>query len=264
MKLAEFISYHQPALEANEVKYNRILGLLADAAAPKLRLWSFDSSGACAVQRPGYSLVLGALSQPECHRLAQEMQQSDFPGVVGCDETARWFVEHATALGLAFQEPMPQQIHALSEPPRYPAAAGHARRPNATETPLFVDWMIAFHRQAVPPAPSREELEQLAGEAFQLLWVVDGEPVSTAGIVRRTRAAAAISRVYTPPSFRGRGYAGSVTAAVVERIFAEGRSAACLYTDLRNPSSNRCYARVGFKPVCSSWHFARDRQREAQ
>ena len=98
----------------------------------------------------------------------------------------------------------------------------------------------------------------------QLLWVVDGEPVSTAGIVRRTRAAAAISRVYTPPSCRGRGYAGSVTAAVVERIFAEGRSAACLYTDLRNPSSNRCYAWVGFKPVCSSWHFARDRQREAQ
>jgi RimJ/RimL family protein N-acetyltransferase len=192
------------------------------------------------------------------------MQQSDFPGVVGCDETARWFVEHATALGLAFREPMPQQIHALSEPPRYPGAAGHARRPSATETPLFVDWMIAFHQQAVPPAPSREELEQLAGEAFQLLWVVDGEPVSTAGIVRRTRAAAAISRVYTPPSCRGRGYAGSVTAAVVERIFAEGRSAACLYTDLRNPSSNRCYARVGFKPVCSSWHFARDRQREAQ
>ena len=264
MQLAEFITYHQPALQANEVKYNRILGLLADAAAPKLRLWSFGSSGACAVQRPGYPLVLGALSEAECHRLAEETQQTDFPGVVGCDETARWFVEHATMLGFAFREPMPQQIHALSEPPRYPNAAGHARRLSAAETPLFVDWMIAFHQQAVPPAPSREELEQLAGEAVQLLWVVDGEPVSTAGIVRRTRAAAAISRVYTSPSLRGRGFAGSVTAAVVERIFAEGRSAACPYSDLRNSSSNRCYARIGFKPVCSSWHFARVRQGEAQ
>jgi predicted GNAT family acetyltransferase len=264
VQLAEFISYHRPALQANEVKYNLILGLLADAAAPKLRLWSFGSSGACAVQRPDYPLVLGALSEAECHHLAEKMQQSDFPGVVGCDETARWFVEHATVLGLAFREPMPQQIHALSEPPQYPNAAGHARRLSAAETPLFVDWMIAFHQHAMPPAPSREELEQLAGEAFQLLWVVDGEPVSTAGINRRTRAAAAISRVYTPPSLRGRGFGGSVTAAVVERIFAEGRSAACLYTDLRNPSSNRCYARIGFKPVCSSWHFTRVRQGEAQ
>jgi hypothetical protein len=43
---------------------------------------------------------------------------------------------------------------------------------------------------------------------------------------------------------RGHGYAGSVTAAVVERIFAEGKTAACLYTDLRNPSSNRCYGKM--------------------
>jgi hypothetical protein len=48
------------------------------------------------------------------------------------------------------------------------------------------------------------------------------------------RHAAAIAGVYTPPSLRGRGYAGLVTAAVVERIFAEGKTAACLYTDLRN------------------------------
>jgi len=46
-------------------------------------------------------------------------------------------------------------------------------------------------------------------------------------------------------------------AAVADRIFAEGKEAACLYTDLRNPFSNRCYARIGFKPVCVSWHIVR-------
>jgi predicted GNAT family acetyltransferase len=78
-----------------------------------------------------------------------------------------------------------------------------------------------------------------------------------AGIVRRTRRAAAIAGVYT--TLRGRGYAGSVTAAVVERIFAEGKTAACLYTVLCNPSSNRCYAKIGFKPACRSWHYPRAR-----
>ena len=68
---------------------------------------------------------------------------------------------------------------------------------------------------------------------------------------------AAIAGVYTPPPLRGRGYAAAVTAAVVESVFAEGRTAACLYSDLRNPASNRCYAKIGFKPVCHAWHYLR-------
>jgi len=124
---------------------------------------------------------------------------------------------------------------------------------------LFVDWTIAFRREAVPhdPPPARERLEQVVAEGRHQFWIVDGEPVSMAGIVRRTRHAAAIAAVFTPPGLRGRGYAGSVTAAVVERAFAEGKTTACLYTDLRNPYSNRCYAKIGFKPVCQSWHYVR-------
>jgi predicted GNAT family acetyltransferase len=76
-----------------------------------------------------------------------------------------------------------------------------------------------------------------------------------AAIVRRLRHTGAIGAVYTLPAHRGRGYAGSVTAAVAERIFAEGKTAVCLYTDLRNPMSNRCYAKIGFQPYCDSWHY---------
>jgi predicted GNAT family acetyltransferase len=79
--------------------------------------------------------------------------------------------------------------------------------------------------------------------------MVDDEPVSMAGIMRRTRHAAALGAVYTPPPLRGRGYAGSVTAAVAAFAFTQGKSVACLYTDLRNPFSNRCYAKIGFEPV---------------
>jgi predicted GNAT family acetyltransferase len=131
----------------------------------------------------------------------------------------------------------------------------------AADVELFADWTIAFLREAVPHdrLPSRQRLAQIAAEGRHQFWIVDGEPVSTACIVRRTRHAAAISGVYTLPALRGRGYAGSVTAAVVERIFAEGKGAACLYTDLRNPASNRCYAKIGFKPVCRSWQYPRAR-----
>ena len=100
-----------------------------------------------------------------------------------------------------------------------------------------------------------EHAEKSARSGRYLFWNVDGEPVSMAAISRRLSSTGAIAPVYTPPAHRGLGYAGSVTASVVELIFAEGKTAACLYTDLRNPMSIRCYAKIGFVPYCDSWHY---------
>ncbi len=124
---------------------------------------------------------------------------------------------------------------------------------------LFADWITNFVSEAAPhdPLRPRDQLEARAAEGQHWFWIVEDEPVSLAGIVRRTRDAAAIAPVYTPPHHRGRGFAGAVTAAVVEHIFAEGRKTACLYTKLNDPASNRCYAKVGFRPVCNSWFYPR-------
>ena len=43
----------------------------------------------------------------------------------------------------------------------------------------------------------------------------------------------------------------------LERLFAEGKTAACLFTDVRNPMSNRCYANIGFAPYCDAWLYLR-------
>ena len=107
------------------------------------------------------------------------------------------------------------------------------------------------------PAPQPENIQQAAKSGRYLFWIVDGEPVAVAAIVRSLRTVSAIGAVYTAPEKRGRGYAGSVTAALCERIFADGKSAACLYTNLANPFSNRCYAKIGFKPYWDSWHYLR-------
>jgi ribosomal protein S18 acetylase RimI-like enzyme len=195
----------------------------------------------------------------QCHALAEATRSLDYPAIVGLDETARWFVERATEFGVTFIEPIPQQIQALRDKPVYPGVCGHGRKVGAADTTLFSDWMVAFLREAIPhdPLPSPKQLAQSAASGRFQFWIVDGEPVSMAGIMRRTRHAAAIAGVYTPPKLRGRGYAGSVTAAVADAIFAEGRTMACLHTDLRNPYSNRCYAKIGFTPVCQSWYYPR-------
>jgi RimJ/RimL family protein N-acetyltransferase len=261
-EIHSFLKLHRPALERDEVRHNVLLanlGRLALGQPADLRHWTLGAPGECAVQTPGYPIVLGELTRAQGRALADKTRVLDYPGVVGPDRTALWFAERAVELGLAFGEPIPQQIHVLRDKPNYPGAPGHARVVGPADAELFADWTIAFMREAVPhdSPPSRQRLAQIVTEGRHQFWIVGGEPVSTAGIVRRTRHAAAIAGVYTPPALRGRGYAGSVTAAVVECVFAEGKDAACLYTDLRNPASNRCYAKIGFRPVCSSWHYPR-------
>ena len=262
MQPREFAEYHRSALEIAEARHNVILAILGRVAKdepPDIRQWILGAPGQCAVQVPEYPIVLGELENSHCRALAEQTMELDYPGVVGPDLTAKRFADRAVELGLAFLEPIPQQIHAIADTPKYPGAPGFPRLVNPDDAHLFADWMFAFMREAIPhdPIPSRERLAKAAGESRHLFWIVDGEPVSMAGIIRRTRHAAAIAAVYTPPELRGCGYAGSVTAALVERVFAEGKSVACLYTDLRNPFSNRCYAKIGFKPVCSSWHYPR-------
>jgi predicted GNAT family acetyltransferase len=164
-------------------------------------------------------------------------------------------------MGATFEDPIPQRIHVLSDPPRYPAAHGSARAVGIADAPLLLEWLAAFHREAVPhdPPPEQANIEKVAASGRFLFWMNNDQPVSVAAIARLLPHTAAIAPVYGPPDQRGRGYGGSVTAAVADRAFAEGKAAVCLYTDLRNPMSNRCYAKVGFRPYCDSWHYLRVR-----
>jgi RimJ/RimL family protein N-acetyltransferase len=262
MSPAEFSAWHAPALERDEVRHGLILGILAGAAgqhAANITCWTLGGPGECAIKAEGRSIVLGALRESECRTLAELTAHTDYPGVIGPDASAEWFASRARELGLEFQEPERQQIYAIGEPPRYPAASGHPRLVTRDDATLLSEWLTAFRREAVPndPVPPPGEGERAAGEGRFMFWIDNGQPVSMAGIVRRLKTSAAITGVYTPPSMRGRGYAGSVTAATVERVYAEGRKIACLYADLNNPISNRCYVRIGFRPVCGSLHIRR-------
>lgn len=259
-RLREFTALHRPALERDEARHNLILGILGNEP-PALRTWTLGAPGQCAIQFPGRPLVLGELDRAQCRALADEAGELDYPGVVGLDRTAHWFAERAAENGASFLPPIPQIVHSLTELPTYPGSPGEARAAAAEDAPRLLAWLTAFGEEAVPhdPKPDPERVASGAREGRYTLWLVDGEPVSMAAISRRTRHAAAIAAVYTPPEQRARGYAGSVVAALVDLARGEGRPTACLYTDARNPASNRCYAKVGFKPMCESWHFVRVR-----
>jgi RimJ/RimL family protein N-acetyltransferase len=261
MTLEEFAGIHLPALEEDEVRFNLPIAVLAAAATNPpdgFAFWSLGEPGHCAIRSPGRPILLGNLNQAECYRLAEDTIE-DPSGAAGADDRPHWFAERATALGAKFHPPIPQRINLLKSPPRFPDAPGSAREATVADTPVMFEWLAAFHLEAVPhdPAPERHHVEKVAGSGRYLFWTVDGQPVSMAAIARRLRHTGSVAPVYTPPEHRNRGFAGAATAAVVERLFAEGKTAACLFTDVRNPMSNRCYAKIGFEPYCDAWLYLR-------
>jgi RimJ/RimL family protein N-acetyltransferase len=260
MDLRDFADVHLPALELDEVRYNVQIAVLAAAIANTpvgFSYWNLGAPGHCAIRSPGRAMLLGNLEKSECHKLAQDTSHDNNIGVVGSDETAQWFVERAKLAGMKFELPIPMRIHVLAKPPVDPAIPGLARATVAQDSPLLFEWLLTFHNEAIPhdPLVTKERVDELAESGRYLFWTIDDQPVSVAAISRRLKHSAAIGPVYTPPELRGRGYAAAVTAAVANCIFAEGKSTVSIYTDLRNPMSNRCYSKVGFKPYCDSWHY---------
>lgn len=213
MDLAEFAELHVPALEADEVRFNLLIAAIASALKESPEgfcYWALGAPGHCAIQWPDRAIVLGNLDQAQCRELAKATMQIAYPGVVGSDRTSHWFVEHATALGTDFEDPIPQRIHALTCAPRYPGVAGSARAVRSADAPLLFEWLVAFQQQAVPhdPSPEQANVEKAAASGRFLFWTVGDRPVSVAAIARRLRHTGAISSVYTPPEQRGRRVCG--------------------------------------------------------
>src|SRR5262245_29315070 len=149
MQPQEFVASHQPALAQDEVRHNLILSLLsrmppgAPRPLPDVHHWTLGEPGACAVRVPPFAILLGEVTRAQAHALAERTRDLDHSGVFGPDRTAFWFTERARELGDTFLDPVPHELHALRDKPRYPGAPGHARAVGAADTELFGDWLIA-------------------------------------------------------------------------------------------------------------------------
>lgn len=81
------------------------------------------------------------------------------------------------------------------------------------------------------------------------IWENDGSAVSVAAAVAPTPHGIRINNVYTPPEYRGCGYAGALVASLTQAMLESGRAFTFLHTDLSNPISNTLYTRIGYQHV---------------
>jgi GNAT superfamily N-acetyltransferase len=142
------------------------------------------------------------------------------------------------------------RLDRLIEPAAVPGAS---RLATETDLDLVSDWLGPYSVEAFGTLPPGFDARRLAstmiGRSRTWLWLsADEVPVSMAA---RRPPAAGVSRigpVYTLPEQRGRGYGSAVTARAAFDIL-DGAAMPVLYTDVDNPTSNKIYQAIGFRPV---------------
>jgi len=130
--------------------------------------------------------------------------------------------------------------------------AGRARPATADDWDLLVEWWAAFAAEARDPI-SPQEVADAVNRALhsgrQWLWLdADDAPVSMAAGRAPVRGSARIGPVYTPPALRGHGFASAVTARATQEVLDSG-AVPVLFTDRSNPTSNKIYQQLGYRPV---------------
>lgn len=141
-------------------------------------------------------------------------------------------------------------------------AAGRLRAATPGDVPLCLAWFEAFALDAAEQG-GREGAHPMDGETAEgmaarvqrgLLWLwesADGEVVHLTAHSEPAYGVVRVGPVFTPRGHRGHGYARAAVAQVTRRVLEAG-DRACLYTDQANPTSNRVYAAIGYRPVAET------------
>lgn len=183
----------------------------------------------------------------------------DIPGVMTEKTLAECFAkEYAAQKGSNFKIEMSQRIYELKEVNPDIKQFGVVRLLEERDMYFFPYWAEAFN--AVTNYGSTEMSIPQNYEAYHYristnkhyVLEVDGIPVSMAGYTREMRTVIGISYVYTPPYFRGKGYATSCVAQISQMALDKGFTRCVLYTDLQNPTSNSIYQKIGYRAICDS------------
>jgi FR47-like protein len=152
------------------------------------------------------------------------------------------------------------RLHELADLIQPASVPGRLVAATADDLDVAVEWFAAFtvdaDEQAGRPAgataheaPDRSEMLRRINAGLLWFWIDGtGQRVHLTGVNPPAFGVARVGPVYTPPSQRGRGWASNAVAEISRRIQAQG-ARACLFTDQANPTSNKIYAALGYRPA---------------
>ena len=264
-------SYYEQAhhlWEAAETRNSLILGLALrlqsdlhayGEAMPLMALVKDESGkmGASALMTPPFALVVQSepINKPALETLADALITSGWrlPGVNGVDSVSDCFAEiWRDKTGQLARRIMNTRAYELRQvlPIDYPA--GSMKLAEESDAQIAAEMHNAMIKEVIwgPRRLTTAESELVNIRLKRtFFWVDDGEVVSITIATRPQIKGICVGGVYTPPVFRRRGYARALVAEVSKELLVRGYELTNLFTDLSNPTSNKIYQEVGYKPV---------------
>ncbi len=172
----------------------------------------------------------------------------DLPGVGGFRPQAEAFAaEWGRLTGARIETTMRQGVYVTDAVTPPTGVPGRLQRVDPADRALAREWVADFHDDTGLPAEASSDLDERIASGRLFAWVVDGRPVSMAGVTPPAGGVSRVQYVYTPADRRRHGYASACVAALTAKELAEPGRTCMLYTDLANPTSNGIYQAVGYR-----------------
>jgi GNAT superfamily N-acetyltransferase len=269
--VASFVSTAWPLLAADPLRHTVGLTVLdalnrartgADRPHEVAALLTVHDAGAVAgalLRTAGRPALVSAVRPEQAVLVDAALATADpqLPGVSGPRPTAEALsAAHLARAGGRVRVDRRLRLFGMAELIPAVGVEGAARRATEADADLtlLAGWMLEFQREALPelgdPRSPVEDLRRaLAAGNGVLVWEVDDRPVALAVGSRPIAGMSRIGPVYTPPGDRRHGYGAAVTAAAARWAQDAGARQVVLFVDEANPTTNRLYPRLGFRPV---------------
>ena len=262
----DFLDRTQDILVTNEAANGMMLG-----ACLRLRKIAdkIESDPYFVAVEDGQGLVLAALKAPSRkiivygHRgdcadapltVVRDLvrRKRGVPGVLGQTGVASAFALGWTELsGSDADEIVRRRVYQFTDGVRIKMPPGNLRAATEKDIELLTRWVDAYHRDLrglVDPLLAHGIARALVAERDAFFWE-NGEPVSMAAKVRPTPNGVSVSYVYTPPLFRGRGYATACLGSLSRALLKLGWKFCVAHSSSNNSVYQRVLERVGYSVV---------------
>ncbi|MEV0588485.1 GNAT family N-acetyltransferase [Nonomuraea sp. NPDC050310] len=253
--VAEYARHAEPYLLKDPVANTVPLTVLANLKAgvahgadgPYFGWWTEEGKVRGAVFRtPPFPLGLSVMPDHALPPLVEALADRELPSVSG----PRALVDRLAA-ARGFDRLRPERLYGLGTLVEPAGVPGSGRVAADDDLALVTLWATSFSTESGTDVGI--DLSQLMAKRLargdMVVWEADGEPVAMAGVSPAVGGVCRIGPVYTPPSARRRGYGSAVTAFASRHALAHRCEHLVLFTDLANPTSNKIYQSIGFRPV---------------